>query len=304
MTVPTVVVPAARRRRRATGTTGGCSMLWADGRARGGGRRASRCSSSRTRCSCWELVAPRRALRLPAPPSSPRPSRRSCPTCCRQTISPRPTRSTSSCGRSRCGSIGPAAGRCARRASAQALAFAVDAASFGASARRGAGHARATRCGRVDARRRTALRRARGLRFIRRRVWLWGTLCRRGDRLPRLPRPERGAPAVRGQERAARLGRATSASCSRPAASGAIGAAVVDGPARPPAPRRDRHVRDLDARDAGGRGLRHRDRGVAADARLPRLQRARDRGDDRLGDDQAASRAEHRCSAASRASTG
>ena len=51
-------------------------------------------------------------------------------------------------------------------------------------------------------------------------------------------------------------------------------------------------------------GYGHRDRGVAADARLPGLQRPRDRGHDRLGDDQAAPRPEQRCSAASRASTG
>ena len=46
------------------------------------------------------------------------------------------------------------------------------------------------------------------------------------------------------------------------------------------------------------------DRGVAADAREPRLQRARDGRHDRVGDREAASRAGRRCSGACRASTG
>ena len=85
---------------------------------------------------------------------------------------------------------------------------------------------------------------------------------------------------------------------------GSVGCAVVHGPARPAAARHHVHVRRVDARDARRRRLRPGDRGLAADAREPRVQRARDRGHDRLGDGQAAPRARPRCSAACRASTG
>ncbi len=72
---------------------------------------------------------------------------------------------------------------------------------------------------------------------------------------------------------------------------GSLGCARRDGPARAAAARHHVHVRRVDARDAGGGRLRPGGRGLAADAREPRVQRARDGGHDRLGDGQAAPRA-------------
>src|SRR5207248_2468552 len=102
-----------------------------------------------------------------------------------------------------------------------------------------------------------------------------------GFGLPRVPRADRGAPAVRGEERSWRL-------CARPRPRvrrrrrrrGRRGAR--HGSAWPTAPRRDVHLRGLDAGDTRRRRLRARHGGVAARGRLPPLQRPRGGGDDRV----------------------
>src|SRR5689334_17849637 len=85
-----------------------------------------------------------------------------------------------------------------------------------------------------------------GLRFIRGRL-----------RLPALPRPHRGAPALRGQEQPARLGRHARGRLRR-RRDRLDRRRGADGPARAAPPSGDVHLRGLDARDAGGRRLRPR----------------------------------------------
>ena len=106
------------------------------------------------------------------------------------------------------------------------LAFAVDAASFGASAvavlmlRPQEGHEYQARLARrCD---------ARGVRFHPPPRLALGHARRRGRCVPRLPRPERGPPPLHGQERAARLGPRPRPRL-RGGGAGAIGAAVLMG---------------------------------------------------------------------------
>ena len=109
------------------------------------------------------------------------------------------------------------------------------------------------------------------------------------DRLPGVPRADRGAAPVRGQERPRRRRRPArhGVRCRRP---GIGDRRVRDGRRRLPAPQHHRDLRDLDAGDARGLRLRAGHRVVAADGRQLRLQRAGDGRHDRLGDDEAAAR--------------
>ncbi len=169
------------------------------------------------------------------------------------------------------------------------VAFTVDAASFAASgvavlvlrprALAGAKHASHG----------AAMRE--GLAFIRRRVWLWGTLVAAAAAyLVFLGPSEVLLPYMVKNElhgSASDLGLVFAAG-----GVGAVGAAVWMG--QRGHPRRDVTVMyatwTLATLAIAGYGL---GRGfVAADGRVPRLQRARDRRDDRLGDGQAAARAE------------
>ena len=142
-----------------------------------------------------------------------------------------------------------------------------------------------------------------GFEFIRRRVWLWGTLLSAAVAylvflgptevlLPYMVKnvvhgsAESLGPRVRSRRpRRDRL---------RPG----------DGPARAASPGRRLHLRDVDARDARGGRIWPRDRDLAADARMPRLQRARDGRNDRLGHAQADPRAGRAARPGARASTG
>ena len=226
----------------------------------------------------------------------------SCPTSCPRPTCRPPTRSTSSCARSRC------AWRARRRPGwliaslGPGLAFAADAASF--ACRPGAP---CSRCGTPRPRHGPSPSVvddiASGLDFIRRRVVALGHARLGRVRLPALPRPDRGAPALRRQEQPARLGRHARGGVRR-GRDRLDRRGGADGPARPAPPPGDVHLRGLDARDAGGRRLRPGHRDLAARCRVPALQRARDRRHDRVGDAQAAPRARRRCSAGSRASTG
>ncbi len=169
------------------------------------------------------------------------------------------------------------------------LAFAVDALSFCVSA------AALVAIGRTPRPRQgpspSAVEDVRqGFEFIRRRVWLWGTLLSAAVAYLVFLGPDRGAPAVHGEERRPRVRRVARARlrsrrprCDRLRAR--------HGPAGAAAPWGALHLRHLDARDRRGRRLRARDGDVAADARMPRLQRARDGRDDRVGDAEADPRA-------------
>ena len=114
-----------------------------------------------------------------------------------------------------------------------------------------------------------------------------GNASLRSVRISPLSRSGRSATSLPREERAARLRRhAWPRGCGRWARGRRCGG--LHGPARPPETRRDRHVRDLDPRDVGDRRLRHCERRLAADDRLPPVQRSRGSGHDRVGDDQAA----------------
>ena len=232
-------------------------------------RRRPRASASPRRCSAvlaltgalelWHIVVHRGRLRHRGGVLRARRSTRSCPSCCPASGSRRPTRSTSSCGRSRCGWPAPRSaaslvgawrerGPCSRSTrasfliSAGALLMHADAAATrgadrriaplrGTCARAGATCARAPGCGR------------------RSRARPSPTCCfmgpvevlRPATRQAR-PRRHRGRPRPRLRRRRARLG----------------GLRDRDGPARAAAPLHHVHVRRLDRRDARGRRLRAR----------------------------------------------
>ncbi len=142
-----------------------------------------------------------------------------------------------------------------------------------------------------------------GFRYVRRHVWLWGTFACAAIAyllflgptevlLPFLVKEELGGSGTD-------LGLVLGAG-----GVGSIGCALAHGPARPAATRHHDHVLRLGGGHACRRGLRRGERDLAADARQPPVQRARDRRHDHLGDDQAAPRPGRACSAASRASTG
>ena len=142
-----------------------------------------------------------------------------------------------------------------------------------------------------------------GLRFIRRRTWIWGTLVSAafayllflGPTEVLLPYVVKNS--LHGS--AGTLGAVFAAG-----GIGSIGAAVLMG--QRDQPRRQVTfiyvVWTLATLAVAGYGLATAD--LAARGRLPALQRARDGRHDRVGDAQAAPRARRRCSAASRASTG
>ena len=219
MTVPTVLfllvggVLSDRHDRRLRDAVGGR-------RARRGGRRTRRARLRRraaTSGSSWPSSRSTAAARR----SSRRRSRRSSRTCSRPRTSPAANSLDQFVRPIALRLLGPAARGLARRGRRGSRLH----------RRRGVLRARrswpCSRCGRAETRRRTtsshAARCARGCSSSGGRVWLWGTLVCGSSRLPRLPRAERGAPAVRGQERAARLRRRRSASCSPRAASGPSG---------------------------------------------------------------------------------
>ena len=203
----------------------------------------------------------------------------------------RPTRWTSSCGRSRCGSPGRRSAACSSRCVGAGAAFALDAASFAVSAaallamaprararrapRRGIGHAATS---------------ATASRYVRSHVWLWATFASAAIAYLLFMGPaEVLLPFVVKNDlhgSAADLGLVFAAG-----GIGSVGCAVVHRPARPAAARHHLHVRRVDAGHARGRRLRPGHRGLAADARQPRLQRAGDGRHDRVGDRQAAPRA-------------
>ena len=169
-------------------------------------------------------------------------------------------------------------------------AFALDARDVRRLGRRAARDARVARTARAARRARWRGDMRDGFAYVRRHVWLWGTFASAAVAyllfmgptevlLPFVVKNSLGGSA-------ADLGLVFAAG-----GVGSVGCAMRHGPARPPAARHHLHVRRLDARDAGGRRLRPRDRRLAADAREPRLQRARDGRHDRLGDRQAAPRA-------------
>ena len=129
-----------------------------------------------------------------------------------------------------------------------------------------------------------------GFEFIRRRVWLWGTLLSAAVAYLVFLGPTEVLLPVHGEERRPRLGRVarTGLRGRRPWRDRVR---ARDGPAGPAAPWGVLHLRHLDARDGRCRRVRPRDGDVAADARVPRLQRPRDGRDDRVGHAQADPRA-------------
>ena len=198
--------------------------------------------------------------------------------------------------------VGPVAGGALVALSA-GLAFTVDAASFAASL------AAVLAIPKMTQHRRTSLRRPRrtalkeGLRFVRGRVWLWGTLRLRSVRISPLSRPGRSATSLPREERAARFGgHAWPRGCGRWARGRRCGG--LHGPARPPEARRDRHVRDLDPRDVGDRRLRHCERRLAADGRLPRCSTPSRRRARSCGRRSSSGTSPARCWGECRASTG
>ena len=88
----------------------------------------------------------------------------------------RPMRWTSWCGRSPCGSPGPAIGGVLIVGVGAAAAFALDAATFVASGVRAAGHAPRRAAAGARAARSSGDLRA-GWRYVRRRSWLWATFA-------------------------------------------------------------------------------------------------------------------------------
>ena len=130
----------------------------------------------------------------------------------------RRTRSTSSSGRSRCGSPGPAIGGLLIDGVGVGWAFALNAATFAVSAAALLAMAPIARTvarrGRLDGRRHPG-----GLRLRPPPRVAVGDVRERRDRLPAVHGPGRGAAAVRRQERPPRAAPPTSGSSSRPAAS-------------------------------------------------------------------------------------
>ena len=238
----------------------------------------------------WELVRARRACTAPARRSSPRPSTRSCPTCCpRAELAAgqlaRPVRAPDRVSARRPGdrrlrwsarsARAPRSPWTRPRSRVSVVAVLCDAPP---------GAPRRAACDRAAAIARGALVRPRA------HVWLWGTLLSAAFAyLSFLGPAEVLLPFVVKNDlhgSAARAGLVFAAG-----GIGAVGAAVLMGERGQP--RRDDHVhlRLLDAGDAGGGRLRPGHGGLAADARQPRLQRAGDGGHDRLGDAEAAPRA-------------
>ena len=110
-------------------------------------------------------------------PSSAPPSTRSCPRCCPPATSPRPTRWTSSCGRSRCAWPGRRWAACSSRCSARAPP---------SRSTRRPSSSRRSRCWRwrpacappsAEAAGTVTGDIAVGLRYIRSHVWLWATFA-------------------------------------------------------------------------------------------------------------------------------
>ena len=168
--------------------------------------------------------------------------------------------------------VGPALGGLLVALSAPARRFALDAASFAASAAALARDRALGRRERAARDRLVAAAIARGAsRFVRRHVWLWGTLRRAafaylvflGPAEVLLPYSSRTS----SHGRAGDLGLVLRGRRSRRGRR----CALVMGAARPAAARHHVHVRDLDAGDARGGGLRARERGLAADAGLLRF---------------------------------
>ena len=260
MTVPTVVfllvggVLSDRHDRRLL-------MLWSDV-VRAGAVACLAGARLRGRAAAVAARRPGRALRLRhgvlhpgVRGDRPRPA-------AERTTSPPPTRSTSSCARSRFGSLGPLLGGWLVAVGA-GLAFAVDAASFGASAV-AVLDAAATSTRQLEHGSHGAAVREGLVVHPPPRLAL-GDARRRGRGLPRLPRA-RARCCSRTWSRTSCTPRPRDLGLVFAAGGvGAIGAARLDGPARASAPRRDRHVRDVDARDVGDRRLRPRHSGVAAD---------------------------------------
>ena len=197
---------------------------------------------------------------------------------------------------------GPALGGVLVAGFGTGTAFAVDAASFAASDRRGLPHPPAGPPA-LGARRLVAAGRQGGPALRPRRVWLWGTLLSAAIAYLAFMGPaEVLLPYVVKNElhaSAGELGLVFAAG-----GIGAIGAALIMG--QRGHPRRDVTFMyatwTLATLAVAGYGLATAV--VAADGRLPALQRARDCRHDRLGDDQAASRPGVACSGASPAWTG
>ena len=142
-----------------------------------------------------------------------------------------------------------------------------------------------------------------GFRFVRARVWLWGTLVAAAFAyllfigpqevlLPLLVKDHWGGSPL------------TLGFILAMGGVGAIGAALFMGQRRSPTEVHHVHVRGVDAVDARGRRLRAGPCPVAGHARVLPLQRARDGRHHRVGDHEAAARASSSCSAGCRASTG
>ena len=197
--------------------------------------------------------------------------------------------------------VGPVAGGALVALSA-GLAFTIDAASFAASLAAVLAIPKVTQLdGHLQTSARTALKE--GLRFVRGRVWLWGTLVSAAlgyllflgpaeVLLPYLVKNELHASA-------GTLGLVVAAG-----GLGAVGAAVFMGQRGHPTTRRDRHVRDLDPRDVGDRRLRHCERRLAADGRLPRCSTPSRRRARSCGRRSSSGTSPARCWGECRASTG
>ncbi len=129
-----------------------------------------------------------------------------------------------------------------------------------------------------------------GWNYVRRRVWLWGTFASAAVAyllfmgpaevlLPFMVKHELGGGATQ-------LGLVFGAG-----GLGSVACAAGDDAQRVAQERNCFHLRVLDVRDAGGGLLWRGHCGMAVDGRLARLQPARDRRHDRVGDDEAAARA-------------
>ncbi len=266
----------ARRRRRAAARGRGARGRW---------RSPARSSSGTSSCSSPSTAPARR--------SSPPRSTRSCPSCSPASSSRRPTRSTSSSGRSRCASPARRSAACwsarsapARRSRSTPRRFAVSAVALLLMRPRG-GAARADgRAGSV------ARRPARGL-ALRPRA---DAGCGRRSRAPRSPTSLFMGPV----EVLAAATWSSTTSAARASDLGLVfaagGLASIAGRGRASASAGCRGASitfmyvawTLATLAVAGYGLATAD--LAADARERRLQRARDRRHDRLGDGQAASR--------------
>ena len=198
--------------------------------------------------------------------------------------------------------VGPALGGILVGAVGAGGAFALDAASFAVSAvalliMRPPTVARTVRSRSVLADLRD------GWRFVRRRRWLWVTFASAAFAyllfmgpvevlVPYVVKHDLGADA---SDLGLIFGAGGLAS---------ILTAVDARPARAPTPEHDVHLPRLDGRDAGRRGLRPGHGRLAPHARQRGVQRARDRGDDRLGHGEATATCRRACWVACRASTG